>query len=296
MIGFKDATVNNTITTPSYVDISDGTSATNVISPGTTPAGVNALLTAGTYWTPTDFTPTALNQNQIYDVGAFKSVSLTQMTSGTTATVAFQVSNDPTFSVNATLFLNLTTTTIAGGFVSGSTQFANTQGQASFSGSLQGYRYFRLYCTAYTAQPTFKICFSATPAAVPPAFRTPTPIAADPSSSYGALTYIGAVSSGYNGWVGGVLTQIKATAGLFFGAKLYNPNAFVVYVGIFNASSITYGTTVPLEWIEIPATSYVSFDSPLGTGFSSAMYYTVSTSPTTLTAPGAAIQGTARYI
>jgi hypothetical protein len=117
-------------------------------------------------------------------------------------------------------------------------------------------------------------------------------IAIATSTIGGASTY-----SPVAGLVGGALTSIKAASGSLYGSDLYNPNASVVYLNFYNATSITYGTTVPIYSFAIPATSVGKmgpYVAPIA--FSADIYYTVSTSTSTLTAPGSAITGTVVYL
>jgi hypothetical protein len=69
----------------------------------------------------------------------------------------------------------------------------------------------------------------------------------------------------------------------------------VEYVNFYNATSITYGTTVPIYTCVMAASSVktIHFDLPLA--FGTALYYTTSSSTGTLTAPGSAILGTVFY-
>lgn len=106
------------------------------------------------------------------------------------------------------------------------------------------------------------------------------------------------------GLTSGALTQIKASGASWYGHNLSNPNAATVYVNFYNAASITYGTTVPIVTVvlnAIPtATAPFSSTAPeqrtIGVAFSVDLYYTVSTSLTTLTAPASPILGTIFYI
>ena len=93
------------------------------------------------------------------------------------------------------------------------------------------------------------------------------------SISGGGTTYIGAVSSGYNGWVGGALTSIKGSQGTLYHVHLTNNTASTIYVGFFNATSITYGTTVPIVWYEITANATIDAAPPVGSAFTNDIYY-----------------------
>ena len=110
----------------------------------------------------------------------------------------------------------------------------------------------------------------------------------------GTLSYIGGVSSGYNG-LPSALTSIKAAAGNVYGFDIYNPNAVVEYVGLFNATSITWGTTVPIVWIAVDPSKSKAMHYTVPYGFSADIYIACSSSLTTITAPAVALQGTIQY-
>lgn len=119
------------------------------------------------------------------------------------------------------------------------------------------------------------------------------------SSTNGHSAFTGTVT----GLTGGTLTQIKAGAASWYGHTLWNPNTVSVYVNFYNASSITYGTTVPVVTVVLPpvptATAPYGSSPPLHldipAAFSSQLYYTTSTSLGTLTAPPSPVIGTVFY-
>lgn len=289
MIGFKDSTTNNTIATPAYVDISDGTAAANVLSPGTTPPGVNGLLTAGTYWTPADFSPTGNAQSVIYDVGAFKSVAVTQTVAGTTATVAFQVSNDPNFTVSSPLLLQQVNTTSSASYANGSTQFTATSGQVSYTGSLLGFRYFRYLSSAYTATPTFKTCFSANAAPTTPVYNA-------------FVTQTVSSSGGWSTFSNGALTNtpvtVKASSGALGVLTIHNPAAAATtYIQIWNLliGAVTIGTTPPFDVIPVPAGQTITVNLLPGQTFSTAISIAATTTFNGSTAPTTAAVVSVKY-
>jgi len=119
------------------------------------------------------------------------------------------------------------------------------------------FKYFRLRCTAYTSGTLQTICefyYSATP-----------------------LNTFGVTAGQYGTWttqpiagtVGGwsrtkylaqttTVQTLKGTAGNLGGYDIYNPNASVAYLQLFDvasATSVTLGTTVPDLVIGVPATS-----------------------------------------
>ncbi len=79
--------------------------------------------------------------------------------------------------------------------------------------------------------------------------------------------------------------QIKASLTTLYGISLFNPNAGTVYVQFYNASSITYGTTVPFYALALTTGQSVNLSYLQGIAFGTALYYTVSTSTSTLTSP-----------
>lgn len=279
MIGFKDSTGSNTITTPSYVDISDGTSATNVISPGTTPAGVNALLTAGTYWAPTDFTATSTSVSPVYDIRSFKWVAL-QCTSNGSATTVFQVSNDPAFATFVSLYLTTP---------SNSNQNALTASLAAvgaFSGATQGYAYFRLSTTYVSGTTTIKILFSANAATSTVLPQVTQTVAQSVATTGGWTTY-------FNGALSNTAISIKASAGAIGSINVFNPAGAITYIQVFNVlvGSVTLGTTPPTASYGIAAGA--SRDIALGPG---ATYGTAIVVAATTTYNGSTAPGTAAVI
>jgi hypothetical protein len=84
---------------------------------------------------------------------------------------------------------------------------------------------------------------------------------------------------------------VKASAGNLDGYYIYNPNASVAYVQIFNASSagsVTLGTTVPVLSLGIPSLGAANI-STLGIAFSTGIAVASTTTATGSTANGTAV-------
>lgn len=86
-------------------------------------------------------------------------------------------------------------------------------------------------------------------------------------------------------------SQVKSGAGTLGGWFVYNPNATVAYVQIYDTAtgSITVGTTVAKLSIGIPATSAANLDSACGINFATAICVAATTTATGSTAPGTAL-------
>jgi hypothetical protein len=81
--------------------------------------------------------------------------------------------------------------------------------------------------------------------------------------------------------------QVKGSAASLYGWHIYNPNAAVTYVQIFNAlsASVTVGTTAPDMVIGVPANSAVSLNDSLGLNFATGLTIAATTTFNGSTAP-----------
>jgi hypothetical protein len=89
----------------------------------------------------------------------------------------------------------------------------------------------------------------------------------------------------------------KGTAGSFGGYYIYNPNATVAYVQVFDAATattITLGTTVPDMIFAIPATSAANIELTNGVNMTNGIKLACTTTATGLTAPGTGLDMTVR--
>lgn len=85
------------------------------------------------------------------------------------------------------------------------------------------------------------------------------------------------------------VSSVKASAGEFGGYFCYNPNTTVEYIQVFNASSVTLGTTTPLMSLGIPPSSAANLNIQNGINFSTAIQVAATTTPTGSTAPTTAL-------
>ena len=106
--------------------------------------------------------------------------------------------------------------------------------------------------------------------------------------------------SAANGWLVNSQTaltntkvSVKASAGLFAGYMLYNPNSSVCYVQVFDAAngSVTLGTTAPTYVISIPAAAAANIEFSVGISHTTAIVLAATTTPTGSTAPAVALTG-----
>jgi hypothetical protein len=80
---------------------------------------------------------------------------------------------------------------------------------------------------------------------------------------------------------------VKGSAGTFGGYYVYNPNATVAYVQVFDVSgTVTLGTTVPDMIFGIPATSAANLEIANGVNMTNAVKLACTTTATGSTAPG----------
>lgn len=120
-----------------------------------------------------------------------------------------------------------------------------------------------------------------------PVFSTPTPSTTGgwSKSAFAALT--------------NTKTLIKNAAGTFGGyLTVYNPNATVAYVQIFDVAataSVTLGTTVADARIIVPATSAANMEVTNGVNMANGIVIACTTTATGSTAPGAGLDGTILY-
>lgn len=94
-----------------------------------------------------------------------------------------------------------------------------------------------------------------------------------------------------SGTIGATKTAIKASAGQLYGYYIYNANASVVYVQVFNAASasVTLGTTAPDLSLGIPATSAANVEFTNGIAFGTAITIAITTTRSGSTGPGSTV-------
>lgn len=85
-----------------------------------------------------------------------------------------------------------------------------------------------------------------------------------------------------------VASTVKATKGSLYAISVYNPNASAAYLQIFDAASVTVGTTVAKQSYGIPATGLLNLIYGDGSPFvtTNSIKIAASTTPTGNTAPG----------
>ena len=90
-------------------------------------------------------------------------------------------------------------------------------------------------------------------------------VTVQPATSGGTLTFDNAV--------GATATAIKGSAGQLYGYHIFNPNATVCWVQLFEsaAGSVVLGTTVPFKSLGIPALGGAVTSKTIGALFDTAM-------------------------
>jgi hypothetical protein len=90
---------------------------------------------------------------------------------------------------------------------------------------------------------------------------------------------------------------VKASAGTFGGYYVYNPNASVAYIQVFDlaSASVTVGTTAPDLVFGIPASSAANLEITNGVNMANAITLVCTTTATGSTAPGTGLDITALF-
>jgi hypothetical protein len=90
---------------------------------------------------------------------------------------------------------------------------------------------------------------------------------------------------------------VKASAGTFGGYYVYNPNASVAYIQVFDVASgsVTLGTTAPDLVFGIPATSAANLEITNGINMATAITLACTTTATGSTAPGTGLDITTLF-
>ncbi len=86
---------------------------------------------------------------------------------------------------------------------------------------------------------------------------------------------------------------VKASAGSFGGYMLYNPNAAVTYIQVFDvaSASVTLGATTPTYVIPLPPAAAANVEFSLGISHAAAITLTATTTATGSTAPTSSLTG-----
>jgi len=100
----------------------------------------------------------------------------------------------------------------------------------------------------------------------------------------------------FNGAQLAAASTVKASSGTLFGLSIYNPNASVEYLQVFDAASVTVGTTAPVQSFAILASGQLnmSFNST-GIAFTNSIKIAATTTATGSTAPGTGLVVNAQY-
>jgi hypothetical protein len=85
------------------------------------------------------------------------------------------------------------------------------------------------------------------------------------------------------------VTTVKSSAGELGAYHCLNPNSSAAYVQIFDASSVTLGSTTPVLSLGIPATSGGNLEWTIGLHFATAIKVAATTTATGSTAPSTAV-------
>jgi hypothetical protein len=118
-----------------------------------------------------------------------------------------------------------------------------------------------------------------------PVFSTPTP---STTGGWSKIKYAAQTTT---------KQAVKASAGTFGGYYIYNPNATVAYLQVFDvaSASVTLGTTVPDMIFAIPAASAANIEITCGVNMATAITLACTTTATGLTAPTTGLDMTIFY-
>jgi hypothetical protein len=99
------------------------------------------------------------------------------------------------------------------------------------------------------------------------------------------------------GSIAATVTSVKASAGQLYGWYIYNPNASVAYVQIFDLAtgSVTLGTTTPKMSLGIPAGSAANIELSNGIAFATAISIAITTTRAGSTGPGSTVDYNMAY-
>ena len=95
------------------------------------------------------------------------------------------------------------------------------------------------------------------------------------------------------------LAAVKATSGRLFGYRIYNPNAAVAFVQVFNTATtgaVALGTTVPVEVYPIPAGATLDGQVDFSYNYSAGIVIAATTTATGNTAVTTGLMTSLRYI
>lgn len=115
-----------------------------------------------------------------------------------------------------------------------------------------------------------------------------------PRTTNGLDTFMASGSDGSSILVATKQT-IKASAGKLYGWYIYNPEAAVSFVHIYNTDTVTVGTTNPQMTLAIPAGSAANVMSDIGITFSTAMSCSATTTAGGNTAPSTGVSAVFFY-
>lgn len=117
------------------------------------------------------------------------------------------------------------------------------------------------------------------------------------SNTIGAVTLLPTSTGGWSVNSQTALTNtkvaVKASAGTFGGYMVYNPNASVTYIQVFDvaSASVTLGTTAPTYVIPIPAAAAANVEFTLGINHTTAITLAATTAATGSSAPASSLTG-----
>lgn len=115
-----------------------------------------------------------------------------------------------------------------------------------------------------------------------------------PSVNGGVTTFMASGSDGSSILVATKQT-IKASAGNLYGYYVYNPEAAVTFLHIYNTDTVTVGTTNPQLSFAIPAGAAANLSFPHGVAFSTALSCAATTTAGGNTAPATGLSFVAWY-
>lgn len=124
----------------------------------------------------------------------------------------------------------------------------------------------------------------------------PSRVSFSTSNSDGWDTFLATSSDGSTALTNSA-QAVKASAGLFGGYYIYNPNSSATYVHVYNvgAASVTVGTTNPKNTYVIPATSAANLEIVRGLNYNTAISVSATTTGGGSTAPTTALEANFWY-
>lgn len=144
-------------------------------------------------------------------------------------------------------------------------------GAQAWAFQVQGVKRFRVRCGAFTSAARVYLYVDEEPISAPPLLGGSQNTVLTPQSSGGSTTHRTLAASGVNS------TSVKGSAGRVYGVQAYNRGTGNYWLHLYNATSVTIGTTVPVKSIPLPAGASVDLSTAVGWSFGTGIRFAITT-------------------